>query len=93
MLTKNSIDSIEAILCALDDYNASLEEEGTLSNLNEDFIESKLRRFDRGIFFELGQDLRKLALDPYQKSKFIVPHRTLSSSLDHSSLLSHFDRE
>jgi hypothetical protein len=57
------------------------------------FIESNLCRFDRGIFFELGQDLRKLALDPYQRSKFIVPHRTLSSSVDQSSLLSPFDRE
>jgi hypothetical protein len=47
MLTKNSIDSIEARLWALSDYNASLEEEGTLSNLNEDFIESKLRELEQ----------------------------------------------
>jgi hypothetical protein len=41
------------------------------------FIEANLCRFDKGAFFELGQDLRKLALDPYQKSRFLR-HSTFS---------------
>jgi len=35
------------------------------------FIESNLCRFDKEIFFELGQDLRKLAVEPYHKSRFL----------------------
>jgi len=35
------------------------------------FIESNLCRFDKKLFFELGEDLRKLAVDPYQRSRFI----------------------
>jgi hypothetical protein len=38
------------------------------------FIESNLCRFDKEIFFELGQDFRKLAVDPYQKSRFLRHH-------------------
>lgn len=37
----------------------------------QSFIESNLCRFDKEIFFELGQDLRKSAVDPYQKSRFL----------------------
>jgi hypothetical protein len=47
MLTKKLADSIEITLSALNDYNASLEEEGTQSNLTEGFIESKLREPDQ----------------------------------------------
>jgi hypothetical protein len=35
------------------------------------FIESNLCRFDNKLFFELGQDLRRLAADPYQRSRFL----------------------
>jgi hypothetical protein len=35
------------------------------------FIESNLCRFNKEIFFELGQDIRKLAVDPCHKSRFI----------------------
>lgn len=35
------------------------------------FIESNLCRFDKEIFFELGDDLRRLAEDPCQNSRFI----------------------
>jgi hypothetical protein len=42
MFTKISADSIETGLCTLSDFNTSLEEECSPSNLNEDSIESKL---------------------------------------------------
>ena len=35
------------------------------------FIESNLCRFDKEIFFELGDDLRRVAEDPRQQSRFI----------------------
>jgi len=38
---------------------------------DKSFIESNLCRFDKEIFFELGQDLRKLAVEPYHKSRFL----------------------
>jgi len=47
MLTKSFADTIEIAALALNDFNVSLEKEATQSNLNEDFIESKLS--------ELGQ--------------------------------------
>jgi len=47
MLTKKLADSIEMTIPALSDYNASLEEEGTQSNLTEGFIESKLRELEQ----------------------------------------------
>jgi len=37
----------------------------------QSFIESNLCRFDNKLFFELGQDLRRLAVAPYQKSRFL----------------------
>jgi hypothetical protein len=37
----------------------------------QSFIESSLCRFDKEIFYELGDDLRRLAEDPRQKSRFI----------------------
>jgi hypothetical protein len=37
----------------------------------QSFIESNLCRFDKSIFFELGQDLRKLPEDPHLKSRFL----------------------
>ena len=43
------------------------------------FIESNLCRFDKGIFLELGRDVRKVAADPYQESRF-VRHHTLHCS-------------
>ncbi|NTV55804.1 MAG: hypothetical protein HGA74_00780 [Deltaproteobacteria bacterium] len=43
------------------------------------FIESNLCRFDKEIFFEMGQDLCNLAVDPYQKSRFLR-HPTLYCS-------------
>ena len=43
------------------------------------FIESNLCRFDKGIFLELGRDVREVAADPYQKSRF-VRHHTLHCS-------------
>ena len=46
------------------------------------FIESNLCRFDKEISFELGDDLRKLAVDPYQKSRFISRRTTSSSDLE-----------
>jgi hypothetical protein len=49
------------------------------------FIESNLCRFDKGIFLELGQDLRKLAVNPYQKSRF-VRHRSFFCSPPSSHL-------
>ena len=42
----------------------------------QSFIESNLCRFDRAIFFELGEVLRRLALDPSHKSRFFR-HRPL----------------
>jgi hypothetical protein len=41
------------------------------------FIESNLCRFNKKIFFELGEDLRRLAVEPYQKSRFLG-HRSVS---------------
>jgi hypothetical protein len=38
------------------------------------FIESNLCRFNKEIFFELAQDVRQLAIDPYQKSRFLRHH-------------------
>jgi hypothetical protein len=35
------------------------------------FIESNLCRFDKEVFFELGQDVHRLSLDPCQKSRFL----------------------
>ncbi len=35
------------------------------------FIESNLCRFDKEVFFELGQDVRRLGLDPCRKSRFL----------------------
>ena len=43
------------------------------------FIESNLCRFDKKIFFELGQDFRKRPVDPYHKSRFLR-HPTLYCS-------------
>ena len=43
------------------------------------FIESNLCRFDKKIFFDLGQDLRKRPVDPYHKSRFLR-HPTLYCS-------------
>jgi hypothetical protein len=74
MLTKKLADTIEITLSAFSEYNASLEEDAAPSKLNEDFIESKLCRFDKEIFLELGQDIRKLAVDPCQKSRFLRHH-------------------
>jgi hypothetical protein len=42
MLTKKLADSIETNPSAFSDFNASLEQEAAPSNLNEDFIESRL---------------------------------------------------
>jgi hypothetical protein len=39
------------------------------------FVESMLCRFDKAIFFELGEDVRCLSLDPYEKSRFLVVQR------------------
>jgi len=50
MLTKGFADSIEMTTLALSDYNASLEEEGAQCNLNEGFIESKLRELEQMAF-------------------------------------------
>ena len=44
------------------------------SPAEKSFIESNLCRFDNKLFFDLGQDLRRLAVDPYQKSKFLRDH-------------------
>jgi hypothetical protein len=52
----------------------------------QSFIESNLCRFDREIFFELGQDLRRLAVDPFQKSKFLSDH-SFSCSAPRKGLL------
>jgi len=42
------------------------------------FIESNLCRFDREIFFELGDDIRRLAIDPCRKSRFVRLRRACS---------------
>jgi hypothetical protein len=47
MLTKRFADSIEITRSAFSDYNASLEEDAAPSNLNEDFIESKLYELEQ----------------------------------------------
>ena len=47
MLTKKLADSIEITLSAFSEYNVSLEKEATQSNLNEDFIESKLSELEQ----------------------------------------------
>jgi hypothetical protein len=47
MLTKTFADTIEITALALNDFNVSLEKEATQSNLNEDFIESKLSELER----------------------------------------------
>ena len=49
------------------------------SPAEKSFIESNLCRFDKGIFLELGEDLRRLAAAPYQESRF-VRHHTLHCS-------------
>jgi len=41
------------------------------SPFEQSFIESNLCRFDKEIFFELGDDLRRVAEDPCQNSRFI----------------------
>ena len=51
------------------------------------FIESNLCRFDKGIFFELGQDLRGLSLDPCQKCRFIS-RRTAFATRSHQQMTS-----
>ena len=56
------------------------------------FIEANLCRFDKEIFFELGQDLRKLVVDPYQKSRFIRRLTVTCPPVNPSSELSHFSR-
>jgi len=56
------------------------------------FIESNLCRFDKGIFFELGQNLRKFALDPYQKSRFIGRRNVPCLPIQQSSYACGFSR-
>ncbi len=56
------------------------------------FIESNLCRFENKLFFELGQDLRRLAVDPYQKSRFVRRLTVSCSPVNPSSDLSHFSR-
>lgn len=56
------------------------------------FIQSNLCRFDKEIFFELGQDLRKLAADPCQKSRFIGRRSMTRLPVNPSSSLFHFSR-
>ena len=54
------------------------------------FIESNLCRFDKGIFFELGEVLLRLAVDPHHKSRFLGDCRVSCSSLKQSSHQSGF---
>jgi len=56
----------------------------------QSFIESNLCRFDKKIFFELGQDLRKLAVDPHHKSRFLGDRRVSCLPLKQSSHQSEF---
>lgn len=56
----------------------------------QSFIESNLCRFDKEIFFELGQELQKLAADPFHKSRFIALGSMTCLPLDASSPLSRF---
>ena len=51
----------------------------------QSFIESNLCRFDKKIFFELGQDIRKLAVDPHHKSRFLGDRRVSCLPLKQSS--------
>jgi hypothetical protein len=56
------------------------------------FIESNLCRFDKEIFIELGQNLRKLAVDPRHKSRFIGRRSMTNLPVNPSSSLFHFSR-
>jgi hypothetical protein len=58
----------------LADNNAFYLRVQCASPSEKSFIESTLCRFDKEIFFELGQDLRRLAVNPYQKSRFLGRH-------------------
>ena len=49
------------------------------------FIESNLCRFDKENFFKLGRDFRRLAADPYEKSRFISRRSITSLSVNPSS--------
>ncbi len=51
----------------------------------QSFIESNLCRFDKKVFFELGLDLRELAVDPHHKSRFLGDRRVPCLSLKQSS--------
>jgi len=56
------------------------------------FIESNLCRFDKKVFFELGEDLRKLAVDPYQRSRFIGSRKLTCLPINPSFDVSHSGR-
>ena len=92
MLTKKLADTIEITLSAFSEYNASLEEDAAPSKLNEDFIESNLCRFDKEIFFELGQDLCNLAVDPCHKSRVLGRRSMTNFPGNPSSSLFHLSR-
>jgi hypothetical protein len=57
------------------------------------FIESNLCRFDKEIFFELGDDLRKLAPAPYQSSRFLNRKTMACLPAKPSSCLPHFSAD
>jgi hypothetical protein len=44
---------------------------GYASPSEQSFIESNLCRFDKEIFFELGDDIRRLAVDPHHETRFL----------------------
>lgn len=61
-----------------------------LSPSEKSFIESNLCRFDKGIFFELGRDVRELDLDSYEESRFLGAQRICRLSGTRSSNKSEF---